>query len=118
MTSAKLDQLAHVATITAHVCKYDDMNDPKTPATRIAPEFAVAYLNADPLNALVVINVTVNKRVHPMLPNGHYIAVFRGAAETPDNFFYQETPLTEPDADGGDLDAETALALALDALCS
>ncbi len=115
------DQLSHVATITAHRTSYDQLNanqHTNAKPVKLTPTEAVDYLNADPRMALVITSVTVGVRVHPLIPNGHHIAVFRGAAETSDNFFYQELPLSNPDADGGDLDAETAIAYALDALCS
>lgn len=115
------DQLSHVATITAYRTSLAQMNADQhryAKPVKLTPTEAVNYLNADPRTAIVITGVTVGGRAHPLLPNGHHVAVFRGAAETLDNFFYQETPLSHPDADGGDLDAETAIAYALDALCS
>lgn len=58
----------------------------------------ISYLNASPENAVVI-----------PLDEFNYVAVFRGAGGDLNNFYYQESPLSDPnDANGGDLTAEQA----------
>lgn len=57
----------------------------------------VAYLNADPRNAVVLNNQLAQ------------MAVWRGASEQLNNFYWQDLPLEDPDSNGGDLTAEEAI---------
>ncbi len=78
-----------------------DMGD-KTKGTRFddAPiEDVVTYLNESPRNAVIL----------------NEVAIFRGASDEPDNFFYADLPLEDlNDVDGGDLTAAQAVEAALD----
>ncbi len=67
-------------------------------------EQIISYLNQSPRNAVVI-----NVGTAVGFEDAEKIAVFCGAAESPDNYFYQALPLEEPDADGGDLTAEQAV---------
>ena len=68
----------------------------------------VAYLNESPRHAVEV--------------HGHnsqrVVAVFRGASDLPTNFYVQELPLEEPDADGGTWTAQEAVEAAVHMLDS
>lgn len=76
---------------------------------------AVAYLEANPRNAIVITGL--DEVSGECKPNGQ-VAVWCGAGEKLDNYYYQALPLDEPDADGGDLTAIRAIGRALDVLCS
>lgn len=79
-------------------CFTDDSNmgDP-TKFQDTTPADLVTYLNANPRNAVVV---DLDDR---------QVAIFRGASEDLDNFYYQDLPLEDPDANGGDLTAQQAV---------
>ncbi len=66
--------------------------------TEIDLEACVAYLEASPRHAVVV-----------EAPDGGQIAVWRGAGEHLENFYWQEVPVESPDAEGGMLTARDAL---------
>jgi hypothetical protein len=66
------------------------------------------YLNADERNAVVLVGS--RDRVFGNVTYEPPVYVLRGAGGTLDNFYYGPMPAEDPgDANGGDLDAATAL---------
>jgi hypothetical protein len=60
-------------------------------------EFVIKYLNENAKHAVVI---DLGDR---------QTAIWRGASDQNDNFYYQDLPLEEPDCSGGDLTAEEAV---------
>ncbi len=87
--------------------------------TKLTLAEAVAYLNDDVRNAIVITGVTMEGEDDDEsdgLPSW-YVAVWRGGSESLDNFYFQALPLEEPDSNGGDLTAEDAVCQAADMMC-
>jgi hypothetical protein len=76
----------------------EDMGTPVGNSTPYDARQAKGYLDKSPRHAVVLINGTLQ------------IAVFCGASDESNNYFYQELPLEDPnDANGGDLSSDQAL---------
>lgn len=105
-----------IESITAHKTDHHDMGnyEKMPPAHKMSIPEALVHLE-HPHNALVITDLEeASGECKALTP----VAVWCGAGEARDNYYYQSLPLEDPgDANGGDLDAGEAIAQALDQLC-
>lgn len=111
-----MSMLNHIISITAVKTTYGEMSKQKEAGEKYKPNEVVAYLNSNPQNAIVICDL--DECSGECTAVGDKVAIFREDGAGLNQFQYQEFPLDEINANGGDLTAFEAVAKALDQLCT